>query len=110
MRKPTKDPVSEDRIHNGAIVDAYGSGEKAMSWYYYLENKIRFPFSAECIIANLLSPLKKGETVEVRRRAPQDACSTDILVLIRWQGQDMAVPLFQLAPLDRDESTARSHR
>ena len=39
MRKPTKDPIREDRIHNEAIVDAYGSGEKAMSWYYYLENK-----------------------------------------------------------------------
>jgi hypothetical protein len=28
-------------------VDAYGSEEKAMSWYYYLENKIRFPFQGK---------------------------------------------------------------
>ena len=108
MRKPTKDPIREDRIHNEAIVDAYGSEEQAMSWYYYLENKIRFPFSAKCIVANLVSPLKKGETVEVRRLAPEDACSTDMLVLIRWQGRNMAVPLFQLAPLDPDESTAEA--
>jgi len=78
MRKPAKDKVREDRIHNEAIVDAYGSEEKAMSWYYYLENKIHFPFSAKCIVANLVSPLKKGETVEIRRLAPDDACSTDI--------------------------------
>jgi hypothetical protein len=66
MRKPTKDPIREDRIHNEAIVEAYGSEEQAMSWYYYLENKIRFPFSAKCIVANLVSPLKKRRD----RRSP----------------------------------------
>ena len=108
MRKPTKDPIREDRIDNEAIVDAYGSEEKAMGWYYYLENKIRFPLQAKCIVANLVSPLKKGETVEIRRLAPDDACSTDILVLIRWQNRNMAVPLSQLAPVDPDESTAEA--
>jgi hypothetical protein len=108
MRKPAKDPIREDRIHEEAIVDAYGPEEKAMSWYYYLESKIHFPFLAKCIVANLVSPLKKGETVEVRRLAPDDACSTDILVLIRWQGRNMAVPLSQLAPVDPDESTAEA--
>ncbi len=107
MRKP-KDPIREDRIHNEAIVDAYGPEEKAMSWYYYLENKIRFPFQAKCIVAKLVSPLKKGETVEVRCLAPEDACSTDMLVLIRWQDRNMAAPLSQLAPVDPDESTAEA--
>ena len=41
MKKPKKDPIREDRIHNEAIVDAYGPEEQAMSWYYYLEDKIR---------------------------------------------------------------------
>jgi hypothetical protein len=108
MRKPAKDKIREDRIHNEAIVDANGSEDKAMSWYYYLENKIRFPFQAKCIVANLASPIKKGETAEVRRLAPDDACSTDILVLIRWQGRSMAAPLSQLAPVDPDESTAEA--
>ncbi len=106
MRKPAEDMIREDRIHNEAIVDAYGSEEKAISWYYYLENKIRFPFSARCIVANLVSPLKRGETVEVRRLAPVDACSADMLVLIRWRDRNMAAPLSQLAPVDPDESTA----
>ncbi len=98
MRKPAKDKIREDRIHNEAIVDAYGSEEKAMSWYYYLENKIRFPFQAKRIVANLASPIKKGEIVEVRRLAPDDACSFDILVLIRWQGRSMAAPLSHWLP------------
>jgi hypothetical protein len=34
MKKRPKDPDREDRIHNKAIVDAYGPEEQAMSWYY----------------------------------------------------------------------------
>jgi Calcium binding len=37
-----------------------------MGWYYYLEDKIRFPFQAKCIVAKVVSPLLKGETVEVQ--------------------------------------------
>ena len=39
MKKRPKDPDREDRIHNEAIVDAYGPQEQAISWYYYLENR-----------------------------------------------------------------------
>ena len=108
MKKLKKDPIREDRIHNQAIVDAYGPEEQAMSWYYYLDDKIRFPFQAKCIAPKVVSPLRKGDTVEVRRMAPEDACSADMLVLIRWQGRKMAVPLSQLAAIDPDESTAEA--
>ena len=66
-----------------------------MGWYYYLEDKLRFPFQAKCIVAKVVSPLLKGETVEVQGMAPGDACSADMLVLIRWQDRSMAVPLSQ---------------
>jgi hypothetical protein len=105
MAKPKRDPVREDRIHNEAIVDAYGPEEQAMGWYYYLEGKMRFPFQARCIASKAASPLKKGDTVEVRRMAPEQACSTDMLVLIRWQTRSMAVPLSQLVAINHDEST-----
>jgi Calcium binding len=76
-----------------------------MGWYYYLENKIGFPFRAKCVAARVVSPLKNGETVEVLRLAPEDTCVSDMLVLIRWQGRRMPVPLSQLAAIDPDEST-----
>jgi hypothetical protein len=104
MKKSRKDPVREDRIHNEAIVDARPE-EQALSWYYYLENKIRFPFRAKCLAAKVVSPLRKAETVEVVRMAPDDACTHDMLVLVRWQGRKMAVPLAQLTAVDQDEST-----
>ena len=107
MKKPKQDPVREDRIHNEAIVDA-SPDEQAMSWYYYLESKIRFPFQAKCLATKVVSPLRKGETVEVVRMAPDDACEHDMLVLVRWQGRKMAVPLSQLTAVDPDESTAEA--
>lgn len=71
MNRSRKDPVREQRIHNEAIVDA-GPDEQALSWYYYLENKIRFPFKAKCRAAKVVSPLKKGEAVEVVRMSWSD--------------------------------------
>jgi Calcium binding len=52
--------------------------------------------------------LRKGEIVEVRRLAPEDACASDMLVLIRWQGRNLATPLSQLAGADADEPTAEA--
>ena len=108
MKKSKKDPVREDRIHNEAIADANGPEEQVMGWHCYLDDKIQFPFQAKCIAITIVSPLRKGETVEVQRMAPEDTCAADMLVLIRWQGRTMAVPLSQLAAVDPDDSTAEA--
>ena len=108
MKKTAKDPDRENRIHEEAIVDAYGSEEKAMSWYYYLGGKLTLPFQARCICSKATSPLRKGETVEVFRLAKEEACENDMLVQIKWQGRKMAVPLSQLAPMKPDKSTAEA--
>ena len=107
MKRPKRDPVREDRIENEAIVDA-SPDEQAMSWYCYLEGRIRFPFSAKCIVRNVVSPLRTGETVEVLRMAPEDICEHDMLVQIRWSGRKLALPLSQLTPVEADESTAEA--
>jgi hypothetical protein len=89
-------------------VDAYGEDERVMGWYYYLDDKIRFPFEAKCIVAKAISPLRKGEIVQVQGMAPEDACSGEMMVLIRWQGRTMGVPLAQLTGVGVDESTAEA--
>ena len=108
MKKPHKDPVREDRIENEAIVDAFGPQEQAMGWYYYLENKLSFPFWAKCIASRITSPLKKGEDVEVLGMASEDTCAKDMLVLVRWQGRKLAVPLVQLTTVTPDDSTVEA--
>jgi len=103
MKRPKRDPVREDRIYNEAIVDARPE-EQAMGWYYYLERRVTFPFRAKCIAVNVVSPLRRVETVEVLRMAVEHACEHDMLVQIRWQGRKMAVPLSQLQGINPDDS------
>ena len=108
MEKPKRDPVRENRIQNEIVVDAYGPEEQAMGWYYYLEDRVQFPFRAKCIASAVTLPLHKGESVEVQRLAPEGACSHDMLVLIRWQGRNMAIPLSQLIAIDANQPTSEA--
>ena len=108
MKKPKKAPTRESRIRNEAIVDANGPEEQVRGWCCYLDEKIRFPFQAKCSVPKLVSPLRKGEIVEVLRLAPEDVRTAEMLVLIRWQGRTMAAPLSQLAGIDVDASTAEA--
>ena len=92
-------PEREERIEMEIVVDAYGAEERAMGWYYYLEDTLEFPFSARCATERATSPLKKGDEVDVVAMAPDDECWHDMLVMIRWQHQGkLAVPLSQLEP------------
>ena len=105
MKKRKKDPTREDRIQNQAIVDAYGSEERAMGWYYYLENQSRFPFEARCTFPRLFRRSGKVKPPRSYAWPRKHVCEHDMLVQIRWQGRKMAVPLSQLAAIDPDEST-----
>ncbi|MGA7293091.1 MAG: calcium-binding protein [Terriglobales bacterium] len=105
MSKPRKNRIRGERIRNEAIVDSCGPEEQALGWYYYLDNKIKFPFSARCIASKVVSPLRKGKTVNVRRLAPEDSCAQGMLMLIRWHNRNVAVPLSQLITIDTGEST-----
>jgi len=99
MKKPKRDPVREDRIHNEAIADANGPEEQVMGWHCYLDDKIRFPFHAKCIAVKVVSPLQKGETVEVLRMVPElspggrqqwRAAPVDISPAVQTQSQPFA--------------------
>jgi hypothetical protein len=108
MKKTKKDPLREHRIHYEAVADANGPEEQIMGWHCYLDDKIRFPFQGQCIASKVISPLRKGETVEVLRMAPEDACTSEMLVLIRWKDRTLAVPLAQLVGINVDKSTAEA--
>ena len=44
--KPKRDPDRERRITMEIVVDAYDTHERAMGWYYYLQDQLQFPFTA----------------------------------------------------------------
>ncbi|NQT01372.1 MAG: calcium-binding protein [Planctomycetes bacterium] len=105
MDRVQKDETREHRIAMEAIVDAYGPEEQAMGWYYYLEDRIQFPFEAHCVQTRQISPLNKGEQVKVIRMAPEDECMREMFVEIQWQDRIFSVPLVQLNAIDVDEAS-----
>lgn len=91
------------------IVDAYGPEEQAMGWYYYLEEKLKFPFTAHCISKRAISPLQVKDEVDVFGIAPEDECEREMFVMIRWEKDGLAVPLSQLTPIKSvDEQTKQA--
>lgn len=89
------------------VVDAYSEDERAMGWYYYLDDKLQFPFTATCTVKCAISPLHVGDEVEVISMLGEDECSHEMFVSIRWDRKEgLAVPLSQLKPAcDTDKRT-----
>ena len=103
-----KDAVREERIQMEVIVDAYGPEEQAMGWYYYLDDKITFPFAAECTVSNKRTPLNIGERVTVTQMSGEDYCEHDMYVDTSWGEKVLAIPLVLLKPLNVDEDTVEA--
>lgn len=100
-----RDEIREQRIAMEAIVDAYGSSERAMSWYYYLDGKMKVPFKARCRFARPTSVLKVKDEVEVLGWAPEEECESEMFVWVGWAGERTAVPLAQSRALSKDQET-----
>lgn len=108
MTRPARDDAREERIAMEIIVDAYGSEEQVLGWYYYLEEHVHVPFAARCIARRATSPLQVGEEVEVMGMPPEEDCEHNMLVMIRWKGHEFAVPLQQLEGIHVDEETRQA--
>ena len=107
----TKNAERESRISMEIIVDAYGPEEQAMGWYYYLEDKLCFPFLAQCIAERAISPLRKGDEVEIVGMAVEQECQHEMFVEMPWERRSLAIPLSQLKPIaDVDKDTREAIR
>ena len=90
------DDEFDRRLSLEIIPDAYGPEEQALSWYYYLEERLQFPFEAECMSDRPTSPLRVGDKVNVIGMPREEDCEHDMLVNIRWYERVLSVPLAQL--------------
>lgn len=102
------DPLREDRIIMQIVVDAYGPDERAMGWYCYLESTLTFPFTARCTARRAISPLKPKDKVQVIGMTDSDECLREMFVTIRWEDDELAVPLSQLQVVDGDEEMLKA--
>ena len=100
----------EDRILFNVVVDAYNEEERAMGWYYYLQDQMQFPFNATCTKACATSTLRVGESMQVVDMADTDDCMAESMVLIAQDGDLLAVPLMhiQCVPENASEQTIQA--
>jgi hypothetical protein len=109
MPKSKIDKPREERIRNEIIVDCYNESERFSGWYCHLEETLRFPFSALCIVTSPVSPLKRGEQVEVIGMLDDERDDLgEIFVRIRWRGRKMGLPLAQLEGVGVDPESAQA--
>ena len=99
MARLKENEARERRIEMETVVDAYNSEERAMGWYYYLEERLKFPFRARCKSKREVSPLRVLEEVEVLGMASEAECESEMFVRVLWCDRRLAVPLSQLEPL-----------
>lgn len=103
------DPEREERIAMEIVVDAYDAQERAMGWYYYLQDQLQFPFTAICTNRRSISPLHVKDEVEVIGMPGAEECEHEMFVTIRWEKEGLAVPLSQLKPVSAtDEQTKQA--
>jgi Calcium binding len=107
--KPKRDEEREERISMEIVVDAHDEDERAMGWFYYLEDKLTFPFLTRCISERATSPLPVGAEVQVVGMAPADECKRELFVETPWEHKrTLAVPLSQLEVVNGDDETQRA--
>ena len=101
-------PRRERRILFEIVVDAYNETERAMGWYYYLQDALQMPFRATCKSQRQSSPLEIGSEVEVVGMAAEDDCMSEVLVLVKFGKSKLAVPLSQIDCKADDEETCQA--
>lgn len=108
MSRRNKDEQREERIKMEIVVDAYDRHERAIGWYTYLEDTIRFPFDARCTEEREVSPLEVGEHVQVTGMSSVEACQSEMFVTVEWMDRELGVPLAQVEPVDADNNTEQA--
>ncbi|MEM7593979.1 MAG: calcium-binding protein [Cyanobacteria bacterium P01_A01_bin.83] len=105
MSEVALDDIREERIMMEAVVDCYDESEQAMGWYYYLEDRINFPFKAKWINRHN----SEGRNVTVLSMSPEDDCLHDMFVEVLYREGDMEdifdARLSEIEPLNIDAAT-----
>jgi hypothetical protein len=109
MAKPKIDKVREERIATEIVVDSCNEAERFGGWFCHLEEKLEFPFRARCVTGREVSPLKKGEEVEVIGMLDEGWDNpSEIFVRINRRRRKLGVPLAQLEGIEVGNQTAEA--
>ena len=105
MSEVEQDNTREERIDMEVMVDAYNEEERAMGWYYYLEDRIDFPFKAKWVSRNQ----QNGREVIAIEMSPEDECLNDMFVEVLYREGEIedvfSARLSEIQPINIDSAT-----
>ncbi|NDJ21391.1 calcium-binding protein [Nostoc sp. B(2019)] len=103
------DENREHRIKTEIIIDAEDKEERAMGWYYYLDDTLNVPFMARWTKKGRKSTTVEEKQVEVLGMAPDDECLKDMFVEVVYpDGKDedvFSAKLSEIVAIDADSET-----
>ncbi|QSJ15164.1 calcium-binding protein [Nostoc sp. UHCC 0702] len=110
MPSVERDENRENRIETEIIVDTENDKEeRAMGWYYYLDDTLNVPFMAKLKKKSRKSGTIEEKKVEVLGMAPDDDCLKDMYVEVVYpDGKDEDVftaKLSEIEVIDADDET-----
>ncbi|MFN6566143.1 calcium-binding protein [Nostoc minutum NIES-26] len=110
MPSVERDENREHRIETEIIVDADDDKEeRAMGWYYYLDDTLNVPFMATWKKKSRKTSAVEEKKVEVLGMAPDDECLKDMYVEVVYpDGTDedvFSAKLSEIEAIDADSET-----
>jgi hypothetical protein len=103
------DESREERIKNEILAEAEDKEERAMGWYYYLDDCLNFPFMGRWKKKNRKTGAIDEKPVEVVGMSPEDDCLKDMYVDVAYlTGKDEDIhsaKLSEIEAIDVDEET-----
>lgn len=110
MPSVERDKNREHRIETEIIVDADDDKEeRAMGWYYYLDDTLNVPFMATWKKKSRKTSTVEEKKVEVLGMAPDDECLKDMYVEVVYpEGKDedvFSAKLSEIEAIDADSET-----
>ncbi len=112
MSSVEEDKSREERITMEIVVDAHDKEERAMGWYYYLDDTLNIPFNAKWKKKTRKSGTVEEKIVEVLGMAPEDECERDMLLEVVYVGgkdEDVfTAKLSEIEAIDADSETTEA--
>lgn len=109
MASVERDEIREQRIETEIVVDAEDKEDRAMGWYYYLDDTLEFPFMGKWKKKSRKTSAIEEKAVEVLGMAPEDDCLKDMYVEVAYIGgkeDDIhSAKLSEIEAIDVDDET-----
>jgi hypothetical protein len=99
----------EEKLYNEILVDCKGEYEQNMSWFYYIQDEIKFPFIAYVEVKEIgqrenTRVLKKIKVIELSTDDSNFENNFDIKVSVEFDKYIMEFPLSKLEDIRASKS------